>query len=263
MDPNRSLFRVFSGMISFSSLYYAQHFVLFKGSRIVTNGLASCYPKTSHALGTIIGLLGYSIVLCSNNNEVVPFIVGSAIVGFSETISSMQCYVRSYFSDDMDKCKIMLSSQYISVMMGVLFAFLFGGVIYQKNGINGAAIYGIVLQSFELLALFAFFLMSESIEKSTRPSIESNLKHNKNAQDKRFDEDPEKQVSNNDNVMQIFGDELFTFVNENFAISIMSASWINYLIAATFRVQALAISSVLVIDPVFMHSEFRISTGII
>ena len=63
---------------------------MYQGSRVITSALATKMVRVSHFMGTAIGLAGFVTVFVSDNDLLVPFVAGMAVVGFSETMSSLQ-----------------------------------------------------------------------------------------------------------------------------------------------------------------------------
>ena len=114
-------------------LWVGIYVTFYQASRVVTSAFAIVCPKTSHFIGTAIGLAGFLTVYLSDNGLLTPFVVGTAVVGFSETMSSMQKYAKKMFQlePDREMASRKLRYQYASVMLGVVFAFSIGGFVYQ------------------------------------------------------------------------------------------------------------------------------------
>ena len=70
----------------------------------------------------------------------------------------MQKYAKEMFKLD-PKARLKLKFQYAFIMIGVVFAFSIGGLVYQYHQINGVALFGIILESLALLSLFAFWCL--------------------------------------------------------------------------------------------------------
>ena len=140
----------------------------YQGSRVVTSGVAIFAPKVSHLLGTCAGLAGYITVLVCDKDVVAPFVIGTAIVGFSETMSSMQKYAKEMYKLDpnREKAQLMLKFQYAFVMVGVVFAFSIGGFVYQYKKIAGVALFGIIIESLALLVLLVFWGITSGSSKA-------------------------------------------------------------------------------------------------
>ena len=130
----------------------------YQGARVVTSAASISCPQLSHFLRTAAGLVGYITVFVSDKDLVAPFVIGTAIVGFSATMSSMQKYAKEMYKLD-PNARFKLKFQYAFVMIGVVFAFSIGGFVYQYYQINGVALFGIIIASLALLALFAFWCL--------------------------------------------------------------------------------------------------------
>jgi len=175
----------------------------YQGSRVITSALAINYPSVSHILGTSAGLAGYITVFVSDKDSLAPFIAGTAIVGMSETMSSMQKYAKEMYKHHPDhkKTRLRMKYQYAFVMIGVMIAFFIGGFTYQHLNINGVAVLGIILEGLALIVVFIFLCLPGHAVKegsTTSPSIvQENEKVN-------F---PIKTPSHNNNdVIEVIGD---------------------------------------------------------
>jgi hypothetical protein len=74
----------------------------FQAARVLTNIFAIVLtPMQAHIGGTLIGLAGNIIVLSADTSDKVPFLVGTIIVGFSETMACMQTYLKAFTSKDL------------------------------------------------------------------------------------------------------------------------------------------------------------------
>jgi len=148
---------------------------MYQGSRVVTSALATKLVRVSHLMGTAIGLAGFLTVFVSDNDKLVPFVVGTAVVGFSETMSSMQKYAKEMFQEEADPemRNTKLKYQYASVMIGVVFGFLIGGFVYQYYFINGVALFGAIIEALGLCALVLFLvLFSKKQEVKMEAAVE-------------------------------------------------------------------------------------------
>lgn len=148
----------------------------YQGSRVITSALAINYPSVSHILGTSAGLAGYITVFVSDEDSLAPFVAGTAIVGMSETMSSMQKYAKEMYKHHPDhkKTRLRMKYQYAFVMIGVMIAFFIGGFTYQHLNINGVAVLGIIIEGLALIAVFIFLCLPGNAVKegsTTSPSI--------------------------------------------------------------------------------------------
>jgi len=154
-------------------LWVGIYVTFYQASRVVTSAFAIVCPKTSHFLGTAIGLAGFLTVYLSDNGLLTPFVVGTAVVGFSETMSSMQKYAKKMFQlePDREMASRKLRYQYASVMLGVVFAFSIGGFVYQYYFINGVALFGVIIQSLGLASFFLYLSLSTRGTSSSSPLV--------------------------------------------------------------------------------------------
>eukprot|EP00560_Eucampia_antarctica_P008289 CAMPEP_0197824906 /NCGR_PEP_ID=MMETSP1437-20131217/2097_1 /TAXON_ID=49252 ORGANISM="Eucampia antarctica, Strain CCMP1452" /NCGR_SAMPLE_ID=MMETSP1437 /ASSEMBLY_ACC=CAM_ASM_001096 /LENGTH=329 /DNA_ID=CAMNT_0043424711 /DNA_START=208 /DNA_END=1195 /DNA_ORIENTATION=+ len=131
----------------------------YHGTRIMTIAVSMKYPKFAHLMGTLGGLAGYTIVFVSDKDSVIPFVIGTVMVGLSETISSMQIFAKEMYKLDPDRKKAQkrLKYQYSFVMAGQVFAYLIGGVVMTTKKVEGVAVVGIILQSSGVFLFFFFF----------------------------------------------------------------------------------------------------------
>ncbi len=330
----------------------------YQGARVVTSAVSISAPKSSHFLGTTAGLAGYVIVYVSDKTSLTPFVVGTAMVGFSETMSSMQKYGKEMYKFDANrkKAQLRIKFQYAFVMIGVVIAFGVGGVVYEHGGINGVAFVGIVLESSALLVLFAFWSLTRRVvynkdvneEKVSFPiktrnsAIEEDVENHSNPKEAEdsggrndakndmidslvidqgnnngtkgaeenteefllpsksheghpkvsfdqddghkvsFDQDEEhrvdflpntspspkkndgKQVKRRSSIFARFRfSSLLDAANTNYTACDLPATWINWLLCATFGVEALTIGFTLGIGPIFLLNEFDQNTGVI
>ena len=165
-------------------IHLSNHFILdwlpiglsvaaYQGSRVLTSTLAIHFPDVSHVLGTTVGLLGYVIVLVSDEDALAPFIAGTAIVGImSETMSSMQKYAKEMYKHHPDRklSRLRIKFQYAFVMIGVMLGFLIGGFTYQYlDIISGVAVFGITLEGMALVAFFVFLLFKNKATQEHPP----------------------------------------------------------------------------------------------
>jgi len=232
----------------------------YQGARVVTSALSIYIPRISHFLGTCLGLAGYITVLLCNKDSIRPFVIGTAIVGFSETLSSMQKYAKEIYKNDPDRKKgqMMLKYQYASVMIGVVFAFSIGGFVYQKYKINGVAVYGIIVEGGELLALLLFFVLDKKQEqpKCTDATTEFT---DSTTEIKAVSPEPETKKEKQVSILS----ELTNTANTTYATSDIDPTWINWLICLSFGIEALTIGFNLSVGPIFILQTFDKETGII
>ncbi len=343
----------------------------YQGARVVTSAVAISAPKLSHLLGTTAGLLGYLIVYVSDKSSLTHFVAGTAMVGFSETMSSMQKYGKEMYKFDPNrkKTQLRIKFQYAFVMIGVVVAFGLGGFIYENRGINGVALFGIILELSALLVLFAFwslqytamnqdvkeetldfpiktsdgneavkhmdliseedknvensnekdeeegsndmkisFIKDEDGKKSNAAGVEGDAEHIHTSV--TFQEESRSKVTflpQDENKISFLGGDmssspmkqggakhdqdgnsstrfshnsrlshfrrsvfsifrlssLLDAANANYSAAELPATWINWLLCATFGVEALTIGYTLGIGPIFLLNEFDQKTGVV
>ena len=139
----------------------------YQGCRVITSAFSIHCPNMSHVFGTSVGLAGYITVFLCDKDSLAPFVAGTAVVGMSETMSSMQKYSKEMYKHhpDRKKTRLRMKYQYAFVMIGVMFSFFIGGFTYQYFNINGVAVFGIILEG---LALLAFFLFQQLPRKAVK-----------------------------------------------------------------------------------------------
>ena len=235
----------------------------YQGARVVTSALSLYIPRISHFLGTCLGLAGYITVLLCNKDSIRPFVIGTAIVGFSETLSSMQKYAKEIFKNDPDwtKGQMMLKYQYASVMIGVVFAFSIGGFVYQKYKINGVAVYGIIVEGGELLALILFFLLEKKHEQAKNTDATTEIEAASATTGTEKEEHQKRDLEEHAHVS--FRTSLAKTAHTTYATSDIGPTWINWLICLSFGIEALTIGFNLSVGPIFILQTFKKDTGII
>ena len=271
-------------------LWVGIYVTFYQASRVVTSAFAIGCPKTSHFLGTAIGLAGFLTVYLCDNGLLTPFVVGTAVVGFLETMSSMQKYAKKMFQlePDREMASRKLRYQYASVMLGVVFAFSIGGFVYQYYFINGVALFGVIIQS---LGLASFFLYLSLSTRGTATSLALIGSDNEKKKDKtnnnavvvtKTEEEKDKKqiniasssASSNSTrssiisfVNRIRGSLLTRTVNEansKFDTDTeIATTWINWIVCISFGIEALTIGYNLSIGPIFLLDEFNKQTSII
>jgi len=255
---------------------------LYQGSRVITSAASIVMPKMSHFMGNSIGLAGFLTVLLSDNQLLTPFVAGTAVVGFSETMSSMQGYAKKMYEmeADRDRASKMLKYQYASVMVGVVFAFSIGGFVYQYYFINGVALFGVIIQSLGLASFLLYLglttLMkdksSSQVPLPERDDKEADAIHAEDKKNEASDTLRQSQISVIGSMMRGSlllkrGTTLTRAVNKanaNFDTDEeIAATWINWIMVLSFGIEALTIGYNLSIGPIFLLDEFDKQTGII
>lgn len=244
----------------------------YQACRVATSALATKMSRLSHLLGTAAGLAGFLTVYVADTNSLAPFVAGTAAIGFSETMSSLQKYAKFEASKDRAGANLKLKAQYASVMLGVVFAFSVGGFVYQFRGINGVALFGAVVEFSALIAGALYLLLARnksdtSAERELRDGGRSNA------------EEDDAVVSKKLTTLMTDADARYV-TDTSFPVT-----WINVTLCISFGIEALTIGYNLRCDdclsitelmcpvltsriissigPIFMLEEFQKSTGII
>ena len=256
-------------------LWVGIYVTLYQASRVVTSAFAIVAPKTSHFLGTSIGLAGFLTVYLSDNSLLTPFVAGTAVVGFSETMSSMQKYAKEMFQheSDREKASRKLRYQYASVMLGVVFAFSIGGFVYQYRFIDGVALFGVIIESLGLASFFVYLALTLTKDKTrdcpTQNDNNSNIieevQNNININQESSSSSTRSSLGSF--ISRIRGSILTRTVKEaNSTFDTdenIATTWINWIMCMSFGIEALTIGYNLSIGPIFLLDEFNKETGII
>ena len=147
-------------------------------------------------------------------------------------------------------------------MLGVTFAFLTGGFVYDKFGINGIALFGVFMSSCQLLSLlFYFFIDINHPEKTIPPSIERSSNHPVPFEWKKIDGSIENMIK--DLTLNADGNDNVMVALDRFSTSGIGANYINYILVITFGMESITIGYTLAISPVFIVEEFDKSPTVI
>ena len=242
----------------------------YQANRVITNSLAMCFsPKLVHFVGTAMAIAGNAVVFLSDETSKTPFIVGTAIIGFAETIACIQAYAKKYLSATHQEIKKAMQIQYASVLIGVTMAFYTGGAIYQEYGIKGIAVFGLTLAVCELISLVIFLYLSTKIEHagSEKELLNETEESMDNIQLETVQEDEEQLEGVQEDEDQVLGKEdkhhNVPTVLDQFNKSGVSANYVTYIIAFTFAVESVTIGFNLAISPVYIMDQFEQDTKFI
>ncbi len=88
----------------------------FQAAGVTTNFFTIFAPRTTHFIGTSLGLIGSIVVLVKSNDDKLAFLLGTIAVGFSESLCSAQLLLKnlSCVNKDMELMSRMLKIQYAS-----------------------------------------------------------------------------------------------------------------------------------------------------
>lgn len=115
--------------------------------------------KTSHFIGTVIGIGGYTgLLLSAGTTNVVLFASFNILSGFAESSAAVFVYSKQEYSMDVDKMKFALSNQSAFIGVAVILGFFFGGILFQVWGVSGIAVAGVISLVLELLSLLYYLV---------------------------------------------------------------------------------------------------------
>lgn len=204
----------------------------YQAAGVSTNFLTIFIPKTTHFVGTSLGLIGSIVVLVSSDYNKLAVIMGTIAVGFSESFSSAQLLLKNLACVNKDielmsrKLKIQYASgelkmmevniiydhsclifvatiistsfRMLTVLLGMTSAYFLGGTVYDSYGINGVAIVEIIAGSFELLSLFLYVLLDKlfpdapELDKDSPNANDENNDVNSHIQNEEVSEEDSK-----------------------------------------------------------------------
>lgn len=146
-------------------------------------------------------------------------------------------------------------------MFGVTFAFLLGGIVYDAYGIDGIAIFGIIMSACELLSLVVYLLLDTFYPDEKSPNIDND---NASSPSTSSTDDCKKNsdIESPADDLQ-FSEHEVKQALDSFSTSAIGASYINYVFLITFGVESITIGYNLAISPVFILEEFDKSATII
>ena len=247
----------------------------YQAARVVT-GMAALItsPYISHCVGTAIGLAGNILVLVSDNADLVPFLVGTIIIGFSETLACMQTYAKAFYQNDIDVLEHNLKVQYAAVCCGVTFAFGMGGAIYQFTGIDGIAVFGTIASAAEMVSFLCYFALNS---KETIPwkevindSAGSSSHAVQTSESSNTDTLPENQKMSGELAKDVdtkrtslLNEDHVRAVMDAFSHSGSGANFLSYIIAITIGMEAITIGYNLAISPIFIMEFYGRQEGVI
>lgn len=231
----------------------------YQATRVLTNIVAIWFPKLAHIGGTLIGLAGNIIVLTNDTSDKVPFLVGTIMIGFSETMACMQGYLKDFSSKDLSILEHQLKMQYAVVCFAAFFSFGAGGVIYQLYGIRGVAILGSVLSSFEFLSIILYIILDRVLADGL----------SKTRSDGSTTDDSEKgslptdgEGGTNENIDDLTDSMILDGV-DLFSEADIGANSFSYILCITFGMEAITIGYNLAISPFFITDQFDKGTAVI
>lgn len=153
-------------------------------------------------------------------------------------------------------------------MFGVTFAFLLGGVVYDAYGIDGIAIFGIIMSVCELLSLVVYLLLDTLYPDAPSLDEKSSSVHNDDASSPSTSSTDDYVCKESSDIESPADDLQFSEHEikqalDSFSTSAIGANYINYIFLLTFGVESITIGYNLAISPVFILEEFDKSATII
>jgi len=153
--------------------------------RVIAIASAIFHPKAAHLLGSMIGLAGYITLLCADKSNITMFAVGNIITGFAEASAAVFVYSKNMYATDAPKMRMAMSNQSATIGVAVIIGFFFGGIAFDKFGVDGIAVAGIIALGIELASLLYYLLTcsegdiknqsrSDKVLEATLPEEEKN-----------------------------------------------------------------------------------------
>lgn len=88
----------------------------YQAMRVVASIVTIPYPILAHGLGTAIGLAGSITVLTSDKTEKLPFLLGTILIGLSESFAASQTYLKQsdLYMTNLELMRKKLKLQYVA-----------------------------------------------------------------------------------------------------------------------------------------------------
>ncbi|CAB9507499.1 expressed unknown protein [Seminavis robusta] len=270
----------------------------YQAARVVTSIASIFRPGAAHAIGTAVGLAGNLLVIASSTDNQTNIIIGTILVGSSETLSAMQTYVKRQFGGSLNQLEFKLKVQYAAVMVGVTFAFSFGGFIYDHFGINGVATFGAIMSLSELISIVCYWILERRDQQQSQEQSNESRKSQKirecpsestnadaHAQSTQASlgsmssdaSDSSSSAARDEEGRPIAkaspsssslaakdteGDPI-TEALDSYSESGMGANYLTYALLVTFGMEAITIGYNLAVSPVYITEVFEMSTTVI
>ncbi|CAB9507496.1 expressed unknown protein [Seminavis robusta] len=229
----------------------------YQAARVVTSIASIFRPGAAHAIGTAVGLAGNLLVIGSSKDNQTNIIIGTILVGSSETLAAMQTYVKQQFGGSLNQLEFKLKVQYAAVMVGVTFAFAFGGFIYDHFGIDGVATFGAIMSVSELLSL-AWYWFPECGGQAE--PLDETAHDDSGHTDSPPQDGEEGTLSSGSSDKE---DDPITQALDSYSESGMGANYLTYALLVTFGMEAITIGYNLAVSPVYITEVFEMSTTVI
>jgi len=243
--------------------------------RSLTCMLSVPFPKASQFFGTVVALIGYIISIFFDGKDLTFFVVGTIIIGFCETMPNFQVLLKELYICDQETLGNKIKLQYVSIIMGVLLAFLGGGIIYENHGILGTSIMGTILMTCELWACIHTFYIQytnkQVIDLLPKEGVEEHKEEGGDGHAHGGDKPttalqrklttitlaniPE---SEHEKHGQQFVKEFIHFSEQK-----VPPNWVSYLITLTLGLEAITIGYALSIGPLYIITQFGKSSSFV
>jgi len=224
--------------------------------RVITITGCIFYTKTAHLLGCIIGLAGFITLLCGDKSKISIFAVGNIITGFADGSSAVFVYSKHVYATDVPKMRMAMSSQGATLGVAVIYGFYFGGMGYDKFGVDGVAVAGITALGLEITSLLYYILTCNEADSKNQINCEKGLEatfptEEKTEKKTRFKVSDIAQSLQNEKL----SDELFGMYSKTEGIV---ANSFTLLISAIFSLESIACGYLFSIGPIFMKTTFDV-----
>ena len=214
--------------------------------------------KTSHFIGTVIGIGGYTgLLLSAGTTNVVLFASFNILSGFAESSAAVFVYSKQEYSMDVDKMKFALSNQSAFIGVAVILGFFFGGILFQVWGVSGIAVAGVISLVLELLSLL-YYLVTKFDDDDG--------KCKQSAPDDNNDKDEHENQTNKlgrSTIVSSIGDTARrnSMLNLFSAEEAVTTNKFTYLVAMVFSVESIACGYLFSIGPLFIFEQFGVDQG--
>lgn len=219
--------------------------------------------KTSHFIGTIIGIGGYTgLLITAGTSNVALFASCNIVTGFAESSAAVFVYSKQDYSTNVDKMKFALSNQSAFIGVAVILGFFFGGILFQLWGVSGIAMAGIIVLGWELLSFMYYLAPKMKIDHYS-----GNGKKSAPDADEEEDDDGHENEGNNfvgkSTIRASIGDtvERNAMLNQFSAEEAVKTTKFTYLVAVVFSIESIACGYLFSIGPLFIFEQFGVDQG--
>eukprot|EP00588_Corethron_pennatum_P004694 CAMPEP_0194298818 /NCGR_PEP_ID=MMETSP0169-20130528/60377_1 /TAXON_ID=218684 /ORGANISM="Corethron pennatum, Strain L29A3" /LENGTH=581 /DNA_ID=CAMNT_0039048851 /DNA_START=114 /DNA_END=1859 /DNA_ORIENTATION=+ len=220
--------------------------------RVITITGSIFYTKTAHLLGCMIGLAGFITLLCGDKSKISVFAVGNIITGFAECSSAVFVYSKNMYATDVPKMRMAMSYQSAMLGVAVIIGFYFGGMGYDKFGVDGIAVAGIIALGLEITSLLYYVLTCNEADTTCEKGLVATF-----PTEEKTEKETGLKVSTIAQSLQNekLSDELFGMFSNMEGIV---ANSFTLLISAIFSMESIACGYLFSIGPIFMKTIFDV-----